>query len=388
MQVLTGGEGGFANYRCPALVRTAAGSLLLSTDARNSRSDWGWLELLVTRSTDDGRTWSEPVFVNAWHGGPLKNNGGDHVRNRGVDPAVNPQEKLTFSNQTLIPDADGRVHLLYFVEYCRAMYRVSEDDGVTWSEPVEVTASAFEPYRPAYPWKVIAAGPGAGIQLSRGPHKGRLLAPFWMARGGADSGSDHRPSVTGTIYSDNGGATWLPGEITAHEDQPLHNPSENLLVELADGRVMANIRSESEAHRRAVTISLDGVSGWSPLEFDKSLYEPVCHAGLTRMAGVTGHENTLVFSNPDPSDKSQSRNALGFRVRENLTIHVSPDEGRTWPHRRAVYRPGLTGYSALASAPDGTIWCAYEHQAVGGDRENFWNVSVARFNLAWVKAGG
>lgn len=382
MQVFTGGEGGYANYRCPAIVRTARGTLLLSPDARNTGSDWGWIDLLLSRSTDGGRTWSPPQVISRWDGEPSSNPVSDPARRGGDGPARDPSGRITFSNQCLIPDADGRVHLIYFVEYCRAMYRVSEDDGVTWRDPVEITASAFEPYWAEYPWKVIAAGPGAGIQLSRGSHKGRLVAPFWMSRGGAEAGSDHRPSNTGTIYSDDGGRTWLPGAITARHGEMLVNPSENVLVELSDGSVMVNIRSESPEHRRAVAISPDGISNWSRLQWAEDLWEPVCHAGLTRLAGVPGHEKTLAFSNPDTAHKPEPRNALNFCARENLTVRVSLDEGRTWTARRVI-EPGPSGYSALTSAPDGTIWCAFEHRTGDGPS----NISVAAFNLAWVLQG-
>ena len=170
---------------------------------------------------------------------------------------------------------------------------------------MEITASAFEPLRNEYPCRAIATGPGTGIQLSKGPHKGRLLAPVWMACGdgtGKVAGDDARPSVTATIYSDDGGRTWLPGAINSRpQASPIEivNPNENILVELSDGQVMANIRSESPAHRRLNTISPDGISNWAPPRWDPELYEPVCHASLINLAAVPGQPHTLLFSNPD-----------------------------------------------------------------------------------------
>lgn len=385
-RVLTGNTGGFQNYRCPALIRTGAGTLLLSTDARNADSDWGWIELVVCRSTDSGRTWSEPIRVNQTPP-PPRTPSNPLQRVQTTPPSHAKPSVTTFSNQTFIASASGAIHLLYFADYSRVMYRRSDDDGITWSESVEATAEAFAPFHERYPWRVIAAGPGSGIELRHGPHRGRLVVPVWMSRGGAEHGGDHRPSVTATVYSDDHGSTWQPGQITAHEGQPLLNPSENVLVELSDGRVMCNIRSESDTHRRAVTISPDGVSQWTPPRFIDELFEPVCHAGLTNLPGVPRQPQTLVFSNPDTSHLDGPVNELGFYERRNLTVYASPDDGATWPHRRPLVTRGVCGYSALVSAPDGTIWCAFEHQDETAEGPpGYCNIHVARFDLDWVKS--
>ena len=69
-----------------------------------------------------------------------------------------------------------------------------------------------------------------------------------------------------------------------------------MAVELADGTVMLNIRSESTPNRRIVTTSLDGVGGWSAMRFDEHLFDPVCCASLVRVGwGATA----LLFVSPD-----------------------------------------------------------------------------------------
>jgi sialidase-1 len=364
--------------------------LLAAAEGRNSKTDWGWIEPVMKRSTDGGQTWSQAQVIAKWEGPPVANPNGDSLRKHGnTDPGS--EGKTTFNNPTLIPDADGRVHLIYFIEYFRAFYRVSQDDGLTWSEPVDITDSAFEPLRKEYPWRVIATGPGTGIQLSQGPHKGRLLAPVWMASGdgtGKVPSDDHRPSVTATIYSDDGGRTWLPGAINSRPTtSPLdiHNPNENILVELSDGRVMANIRSESKAHRRLITISPDGISNWSAPKWDEELYEPVCHASLINMANVPGQPPTLLFTNPDSRHKPEEIwPSIRFCARENLTIRASFDDGKTWPIARAI-EPGGSGYSGLAVAPDGTIFCAFEHTDHFFKEFDGVDVSIVAFNLAWMR---
>jgi sialidase-1 len=58
------GEGGYHCYRIPALVVTRAGTVLAFAEARkNSCSDHGDIDLVLRRSEDDGQSWSERRIV-------------------------------------------------------------------------------------------------------------------------------------------------------------------------------------------------------------------------------------------------------------------------------------------------------------------------------------
>ncbi len=106
----------------------------------------------------------------------------------------------------LIADRNGTVHMVFCLEYMRCFYQHSDDDGVSWSKPVEITKT-FDAFRKDYKWKVLATGPNHSIQLAGG----RLLLPVWLSTG--SGGNAHRPSVTATIFSDDGGTTWQASEI-------------------------------------------------------------------------------------------------------------------------------------------------------------------------------
>jgi sialidase-1 len=251
----------------------------------------------------------------------------------------------------------------------------SDDDGLTLSEPVDITA-AFEAFRAEYDWKVIAPGPGHGIQLSTG----RLLVPVWLSEGtGAGA---HRPSVVSVIYSDDHGRTWDRGEIVV-APPTLKNPSETVAVELVDGRVMLNLRHETflretRQRLRAVSISPDGVSGWSPVQFDEQLPESVCMASILRLSKNPEHDkNRIVFANPHNPETME---------RKNLAVKLSYDEGETWPVVK-VLEPGRSGYCDLAAGLDGTIYCFYERGSLGGSHMNTAHLCVARFNLEWLTNG-
>lgn len=362
---VVGNDPAYRLYHIPGIVVTAKGTVLAWCEARRQDSDWADIRILLRRSTDDGRTWSPPESV-ADISGPRQRHPLAVAHGGAADA-------LTYNNPVLIAAADGTVHLLFCLDYQRVFHRRSIDDGMSWSEAVEIT-SVFEGFRGAYDWKVLATGPNHGIELSTG----RLVVPVWLSTGTGEAG--HRPSIVATIVSDDEAATWRAGEI-AVPCTPQHvNPSETVAVELAAGRVMLNVRNESPTHRRLVTTSPDGATGWSPARFDDALVEPICMAGLVRYDH--GGERLLLFTNPANLERADGQVRPGAnRDRRNLTIRVSADEGQTWPLSKVI-DPGPSMYSDVAVTPAGTILCFYGRGSkphFAGDR-----LTLARFNLAWI----
>jgi sialidase-1 len=334
------GKDGYTSYRIPAVVVTKRGVVLVFCAARKGRGgDWDNIDIAMRRSTDNGRAW-EPRRI-------LLDDG-----------------DATVDNPTPIVDRQtGSVHFLYQVNYARCYYLRSDDDGQTFTTPVDITA-VFEQFRKEYDWNVIAPGPGHAIQLQ----SGRLLVPVWLSTGG----HSHHPSCMATIYSDDHGATWRRGDIVGRNTPAVPNPNETAAVELSDGRVMLNIRNESQKFRRLVAFSPDGATGWTEPVFDDALFEPVCMAGLVQGPKRPGDKiPLLLFSNPDSRNKPAGK---GWRARETLSIKASEDDGRTWAVSR-VLEPGGSGYSDLAVAADGYILCLYE----GGG-----GLTLARFPVEWI----
>ncbi|HEX5497632.1 MAG TPA: sialidase family protein, partial [Thermomicrobiales bacterium] len=333
------------------------------------------IDILLRRSLDGGRTWLAPQHI-AHHGPPAPKN---PVARRKKPAGENDQ---TVNNPLAIADRDGSVHFLYCLEYARCYAMRSDDDGAHWSNPVDVT-EAFEKLRPAYDWKVLATGPGHGIQL----RDGRLLAPIWLSTG--VGGGGHRPSVTATLYSDDHGRTWQTGEIAVPHTETFIHPNETTAVELADGRVMLNVRSESMANRRLIVTSRDGAGGWSQPRFDERLLEPICEASIVRLSlKPSADRNRLLFSNPDTLDAAPGKKAEPGRprLRKNLTVKLSYDEGQTWPVAKSL-EPGLSGYSDLAVGADGSIYCLYESSSTDGSIYSTGRLMLARLNLEWLSDG-
>jgi sialidase-1 len=226
----------------------------------------------------------------------------------------------------------------------------------------------------------LTAASESGITLQFGEHLGRLLMPARIQPPEGNNAQEYWAyNYNTSLYSDDGGETWQTGE-------PVQSGTgEGTLAELSDGRIYYNSRCHmSVDHRRRIAWSHDGGHRWVDWETSGDLYEigePFyfkygskpsygCNAGLVRMPpGATGGQDVLLFSTPD--------NPGGSRVR--MTVWASLDGAQSWPVKRLVYS-GLSAYSSLAAAPDGTIYLLFER---GGSRL-YERITVARFNLTWL----
>ena len=352
-----GRTNGYHIYRVPGILCTQNNILLATAEARRGRGgDWDGNDVVMRRSADGGQTW-EPLTVVA------------RYDTYGEGP---------ISNFVMISDhKDGAVHALYCHNYARVFYMQSKDDGATWSDPTEIT-DALTPFREQYPWRVIATGPGHGIQLQNG----RLIVPIWMSDGGGTEFGPgklgHRPSTVAGIYSDDHAQTWQRSDIIVRTEGEYINPSETLPVELNDGRVLFNIRTESKRHRRLITTSPDGATNWSELQFDDALLEPVCMGSILKL-----QNGNIVFANPDNLEREFTRPGRVSCDRKRLTVKMSTDDCQTWPVSK-ILEPGPSSYSDLAQTADGTICCIYENQIFTRQNDTRY-VTVARFDLEWLE---
>ncbi len=344
VDVFPAGLNGVTLYRIPGIVVTKQGTVLSYCEARrNTVADWGEIEVHLRRSVDGGTHWLPSAKIAhegmRMEGNPAKTKGGEHEQ--------------TVNNPVAIVDPSSeRIVMLYCVNYARCFQIESEDDGQSWSMPVEITA-AFEPFRKHHDWQVIATGPGHGIAIS----SGRMVVPVWLAYGKPGS---HHPSFAATIYSDDGGRTWNAGEVAVDNLEPYGDPNESSAAALASGKVLLMSRNVSAPNRKLLTISDDGATGWSSPEFHPQLREPICMSSLISVPGVPG---TLIYSGPDTEavDGAGKPKPKASGPRKNLTLKVSRDEGKAWSKGRTI-DSGPCAYSDLAMLSDGTLLCLYEGQ--------------------------
>ena len=348
---------GIERYRIPGVVVTPKGTVLAYCEARrNNSSDWGEIEIHLRRSTDGGKTWGPGKQI-AHVGARLEGN---------PRKAAGGEREQTVNNPVAIVDrTTGAIEFVYCVNYARAFAMRSTDDGVTWSAPVDITAT-FEPFRAKYDWKVIATGPGHGLQLK----SGRLVVPIWLAYGKT---GDHKPSAAATIVSDDHGRTWKAGDIALPNEGAFGDPNETMITTLSDGRVLLVARNVSKANRKLVSVSGDGATGWSTPRFHEQLWEPVCMASIVAHPSQPG---TQIYSAPHTLGRDAAGKEIpaGRGKRENLSIKLSRDDGKTWAVNKTL-EAGPSAYSDLAVLPDGTVLCLYEK---GTD------IVAARFNLDWL----
>jgi len=341
--VFLSGQDDYFAYRIPSLITAADGTLLAICEGRKSSlADLGNNDLVLKRSTDDGKTWS-PMEV---------------IYDEG--------DKVTIGNPTPVVDqSTGAIWLVFSRDATDVLLITSRDNGRTWSKPSDITSQVKEP-----DWKFYAVGPGVGIQLEHGPHKGRLLIPAYHRTTESKSG----PAIAHVFFSDDHGETWqIGGSVGLHTcecqvAETLDGDRPGLLLNARNHWARSGARPDL-AGVRIISRSSDSGGTWSEPTFDKALIEPTCQGSLFR------------YSWPDDSGSDRSRILFAnpaSRSRSRMTVRMSYDEGQTWPVSRLV-DPGSSAYSCLARLSDGRIGLLYES---GGYKR----VTFAAFDLEWLSS--
>jgi sialidase-1 len=344
--VFRAGEGSYHTYRIPSVIVTTKGTLLAFCEGRvKDKSDSGNIDLLLRRSTDNGKTWSPPQVVWDDAGNTCGNPCPVVDRDTGTIWLLLTWNAGHLPEKTMKPGF-GDDSRLVFVSH-------SDDDGLAWSKPQNITCDVKREE-----WSWYATGPGNGIQLEKGSHKGRLVVAC-----------DHKIpaekdalSYSHVVYTDDHGRTW---QLGGGPERDKCNECE--VAELSDGKLLLNMRSHDRSVRmRQISRSDDSGATWSKATPDETLIEPICQASLRRYRWPTADlPGVLLFSNPADN-----------RIRQRLTVRASTDDGQSWPTSKVLCE-GSSAYSCLCVLPDGTIGCLYE-------RDNYGRIVFAKFPLDWV----
>ncbi|WP_406111415.1 glycoside hydrolase [Streptomyces sp. NBC_01003] len=342
------GREGYASFRIPAAVATRSGVLLAFCEGRvGSREDYGNIDVVLKRSTDGGRTW-DPLQVVAANGDDLAGNPAPVVLDTGRVLIVHVRNAAGATETAIrrgeVEPEDGR----------RVWVQHSDDEGLTWSAPREITAQAKNKN-----WRWYATGPGHALQTQ----SGRVVVPanHSLPPAGGDTGTEGKYDGGHCLLSDDRGRTWRLGYVDDHPDGYV-NVNETTAVELPDGRLYFNARNDSPAPgTRADATSEDGgeslVKAFRP---QAGLVGPVVEGSLLRLGEV------LLFAGPaDP----------GFRAL--MSVRASEDEGVTWRVAHTV--DGLpAAYSDLVRADTETVGLLYET----GDFSAYETITFRRIPVA------
>ncbi len=330
------GDDGSAAYRIPGLVTTHKGTLLGVYDIRynNSADLQEHVDIGISRSTDSGQTW-DPMRTAMSFG---EAGGLPRAQNGVGDPAILVDRKtgtiwvIAAWTQGMgngrawfnsMPGMDRRTAQLMLVK--------SDDDGQTWSEPINITPQVKQPE-----WYFLLQGPGMGITMQDGT---LVFAAQYID-------ADKLPNAC-IIYSKDRGETW-------HLHSPARsNTTEAQVAEVEPGVLMLNMR-DNRGGSRAVSITRDLGKTWTEHPSNRSvLQESVCMASLLRSQGkdnILG-KDILLFSNPNTT-----------KGRHHITIKASLDGGLTFPDSYQVMLDEAEGwgYSCLTMIDRETVGILYE----------------------------
>lgn len=341
--VFTSGQEGHKSYRIPAIIDLPNGDILAFAEGRiYGAADFGDVNIVMKRSTDKGKTWSALQTVVDY----------DTLQAGNVAPVVDLKDPAYPKGRIFLFYNTGNAH-----EYevrsgnglREAWYITSADNGLTWSESVNITTQVHRPNMPAVnseytfkeDWRAYANTPGHAIQFAKGKYEGRIYV--------AANHSEGNPKHTAEDYFAHGFYTDDHGQ-TFKISQPVPEPGGNeaMAVELTNDRLMLNIRNQQgDVRTRIVSISSDGGATWDTAYFDRQLPDPVNQGSILRIGTKKG-KAILAFCN-----------AADPQYRDNLTLRISYDEGKTWPEQQLI-----------ASSPNNERdYAAYSDMVMVGKKE-------------------
>ncbi|HEU4110285.1 TPA: LPXTG-anchored neuraminidase NanA [Streptococcus pneumoniae] len=292
-----------------------------------------------------------------------------------VKPAYSDKGDLYKGNQLL-----GNI---YFTTNKTSPFRIakdsylwmsySDDDGKTWSAPQDIT-----PMVKADWMKFLGVGPGTGIVLRNGPHKGRILIPVYTTNNVSHLNGSQSSRV---IYSDDHGKTWHAGEAVNDnrqvDGQKIHSSTmnnkraqntESTVVQLNNGDVKLFMRGLTGDLQ--VATSKDGGVTW---EKDIKRYPQVKDVYVQMSAIHTMHNGKeyIILSN------------AGGPNRENGMVHLARVEENgelTWLKHNPIQK-GEFAYNSLQELGNGEYGILYEHTEKG---QNAYTLSFRKFNWEFL----
>ena len=341
-------------YRIPAFAVTNDGTLLAVTDLRyKNNNDLGndhRIDLLIKRSEDNGKAWSEAVNITK----------------------TLPTDKTGYGDAAIVADRESNdvlilcVHgnVTYFVgdypnKYLHIIKYVSHDGGKTFPEKKDISDMIF---RLNSSWKSLFFGSGRIMQsryIKAGSHY-RIYSAL-LSRGYGNA----------VVYSDDFGSTWkLLGNPAT---PPISNGDEAKVEELPDGSVILSSRNGT-ANGRLINIFTysdpdTGAGSWSSKQF-LNLGSGSGTNGeilVVKARKTTGAKKPVYLAFQSlPDGPGRSNVTIHWRKLTKDTISVNDFvSAAEWNSHSYVVQNGSSAYSTMDVQRDGGIGFLYERNTRG-----------------------
>lgn len=328
------GEKDYATFRIPSIVAldheiinakygyTLEHDLMIAMaeGRRDSSHDTGRIDLVYKTSTDLGKTWSDLRVMFTY--------GLDVVGKYGNPTPVLISETgelvVPYMTGTKENGYDYSTHIAKFTINSDMILKKISDKDISFAK-TDSSSGGTDGVRE----HTLMVGPGKGIELKSGEHKGRLVIP---ASGGGHSY---------VMYSDDNGETWTKGESAG-------TGNECEVAELNNGELVMVVREDigctnlhPEQYQR-LSYSKDGGKTWYRKTENTSLKSPICMSSIDTLS-----DGTLLMTYPN-----------AFHTRVNLTFGISKDNGKTW-NTKYIYN-GAAGYSCMVVDSENNVFVLSE----------------------------
>lgn len=350
--VFKSGQDGYASYRIPAIVKAKNGDLLAFSEGRvDHAGDFGNVDIVYKISNDGGKTWGKLLIA------------ADYDKSQAGNPApvvdlLDPQfpkgKIYLFYNTGNNHEGDVRKG----VGLRENWYVASTDGGKTWSEAVNITTQTHRPKQPqinpAYnfseDWRTYANTPGHAFQFVKGPNKGRIyVAANHNAGNPQPKNKDWNAHA---FYSDDHGKTFKLSEKV-----PFPGTNESMAAQIDNNKVYMSSRNQQYVPKaRIISISEDGGQSWVSSEGDLNLPDPINQGAV--LSWLKGGKFILAHIN-----------AADTELRNNLTLRLSKDQGKTWYYNKLIAKApanykgphgSYAAYSDIVLVKKNTIGILYE----------------------------
>lgn len=240
----------------------------------------------------------------------------------------------------------------------------SDDDGATWSDPVDITPQVKQD------WMLfLGTGPGVGIQLDNG----NLVVPVYHSN--SNVGASQSSAV---IISKDGGETWTIGEspqkLRGYDPSTMTSGgmlTESQAVQLNNGNVLLFMRNNYSGKVQVAT-STDGGLTWDSIK-DAGVTDVYCQLSVLHYTKSDGSE-WILLSNPAGSGRNNGTVHLG-QVNDDGTIN--------WTHSRLI-KEGYYAYSCLTLVDDSGEHADNPLFALMYEGDN---IAYTTFDENYIKAG-